>query len=121
MKKELRIREGETLGDWIERLASAYVGCEVYEQMKDMLHEVSVTSYAEGSNAAVAIMNRQHDDGWRQTKIVKPEQGKRVVGFWKKKKVMLPCYYQDGEWYEANPDKAGVPLKAPSLWKEKEV
>ena len=61
MKKELRLRDGEPLGDWCERLAKHYGGKAVIEaELKEVLREVSVKSYTHGSNDAIgAIKNRR--------------------------------------------------------------
>ena len=61
MKKELRLRNGERLCDWCERLAKHYgykmVGT---AELQEVLKEVSVKSYTHGSNDAIdAIKNRR--------------------------------------------------------------
>lgn len=61
MKKELRLRDGERLSDWCERLAGFY-GCRVVSsaELQEVLREVSVKSYTHGSNDAIdAIKNRR--------------------------------------------------------------
>ncbi len=55
MKKDLRCKKGETLHDWIERIAPFYEGCS-FNELKDLLTEVSKTSYIHGSNDAVSIL-----------------------------------------------------------------
>lgn len=121
MKKELRIREGETLGDWRARLVEHYASNIMSkDDLSELLHVVSVTSYTHGSNDALGITRKQ--DEWYKTKFFKPEQNQVVVGFWdKRKKVSLLCYYDhdDDKWYEANPDTDGAPLKAPDYWRER--
>lgn len=59
MKKELKIRKGENLHDWCVRIAKHYDGKTVKaDELKEVLREVSVKSYAHGSNDAIqAIKN----------------------------------------------------------------
>ena len=121
MKKDLKISDGERLGEWrarlVEPFADKFIG---HDELKELLHVVSVTSYTYGTNNALGIIKKQ--DEWKKTKIFMPEQNQVVVGFWdKREKVSLLCYYDhdDDKWYEANPDTDGVPLKAPDYWIEK--
>jgi hypothetical protein len=58
MNRELRKRKDENLGQWRERIATLCVGMTAY-QLQEVLHEVSVTSYTEGSNAAIEIMKKR--------------------------------------------------------------
>ena len=51
MKKEYKKRKGETLADWVQRLAPAIQGRSLTE-VHDILHDLSVTSYIEGVHAA---------------------------------------------------------------------
>lgn len=55
MKRELKKRKDETLGEWRERIAPLCTGMTT-EQLQEVLREVSVTSYAVGSNAALEVM-----------------------------------------------------------------
>lgn len=59
MKKELLIKRGETLAKWYERLAKYYDGKVLREhELYEVLRELSITSYAHGSNDAIqAIKN----------------------------------------------------------------
>lgn len=53
MKNELKIHKDETLNDWIDRIIPYYLRMKVTKEvMKDLLHEVSVTSYIHGSKDA---------------------------------------------------------------------
>lgn len=57
--KVLRIKKGETLSDYYKRLAEHYGGKPVKkDELYDVLRELSITSYAHGSNDAIqAIKN----------------------------------------------------------------
>lgn len=59
MKREqLKHRKDENLSQWIDRISAYYDTHEVTtKEMRDILHEVSVQSYIEGSNAATSMMN----------------------------------------------------------------
>lgn len=58
MKKELKIRKGERLCEWIDRLSAYYDNNDVPTKgFREILHEVSVQSYIAGSNAATSMMN----------------------------------------------------------------
>ena len=57
MKRELKKRKDERLGQWYERIAQLCVGMTA-TQLHEVLREVSITSYAEGSNAAIEIMKK---------------------------------------------------------------
>lgn len=57
MKRELQKRKDENLGQWRERIAPLCVGMKA-AQLQEVLHEVSVLSYAAGSNAAIEIMKK---------------------------------------------------------------
>ena len=57
MKRQLKQRKGETLGEWRERIAPLCVGMSA-EQIQEVLHEMSVASYIEGSNAMVEVQRR---------------------------------------------------------------
>jgi peptidoglycan biosynthesis protein MviN/MurJ (putative lipid II flippase) len=57
MKRELRKRKDERLGQWYERIAPLCVGMSA-AQIYEVLREVSVTSYAEGSNSTIEIMSK---------------------------------------------------------------
>lgn len=54
MKKELKLRKGETLHDWTVRIAMYYANTKVKgEELAEVLHEVSVKSYIHGSRDAI--------------------------------------------------------------------
>lgn len=57
--KVLRIKKGETLSDYYKRLAEHYANRPIKcEELHEMLRELSITSYAHGSNDAIqAIKN----------------------------------------------------------------
>lgn len=57
MKKRLRQMRGESLGAWTERLARACVGM-TSEELGEVLHEVSVNSYIQGSNDAHELLTK---------------------------------------------------------------
>lgn len=57
MKRELKKRKDERLGQWYERIATLCTGMTA-AQLHEVLREVSVTSYAEGSNTAIEIMKK---------------------------------------------------------------
>ena len=53
MKKEYKKQKGETLGTWVERLSKDVPWQRLApHDIKETLHEVSVTSYTEGVQAA---------------------------------------------------------------------
>ena len=54
MKKELKLKKGETLHDWTVRIAMYYANIKVKgEELAEVLHEVSVRSYIHGSRDAI--------------------------------------------------------------------
>ena len=57
--KVLRIKKGETLSDYYKRLAEHYANRPIKrDELHEMLRELSITSYAHGSNDAIqAIKN----------------------------------------------------------------
>lgn len=59
MKRELKIMENETLDEWCSRIA-LYLATDKasYAALKVILHEISVTSYIHGSNAALKVAKR---------------------------------------------------------------
>ena len=57
MNRELKKRKDERLGQWYERIATLCVGMTA-TQLYEVLREVSITSYTEGSNAAIEIMKK---------------------------------------------------------------
>ena len=59
MKNELKIRKGENLHDWCVRIAKHYDGKMIKaDDLKEVLREVCVKSYAHGSSDAIqAIKN----------------------------------------------------------------
>lgn len=57
MKKELRRKKGEQLSLWHERLAKAYEGRTLTSGvLYDLLHEVSIQGYIDGSNVTTRIL-----------------------------------------------------------------
>lgn len=60
MKRTLKRRKGETLGEWRERIAPLCVGMSA-EQIQEVLHDVSVTSYIEGTNT-LSTMRKEHPE-----------------------------------------------------------
>jgi hypothetical protein len=59
MNKELKIRENETLDEWCSRIAYYLADTkEKFIQMKEIIREVSVTSYIHGSNDALKVKHR---------------------------------------------------------------
>lgn len=54
MKKELQIKENEAIYKWIDRLAEAF---NLTKEQKEMVREVSITSYTHGSNDAIEVLN----------------------------------------------------------------
>jgi hypothetical protein len=56
MKKELRIREGEPLHEWIDRIADYW---NFREELREVLGEISKTSYIQGSNAAIDAQKKK--------------------------------------------------------------
>lgn len=53
MKKELKLRKGERLCDWISRLSAYYDNNKVpTKEMGEIIREVSVQSYINGTNDA---------------------------------------------------------------------
>ena len=61
MKRTLKRRKDEKLGEWCERIAPLCQGLST-EQMQEVLHSVSVSSYIEGSNEHAKLV-REHP-GW---------------------------------------------------------
>ena len=57
MKRELKKRKEETLCEWRERIAPLCTGM-TSEQLLEVLREVSVTSYAVGSDAALEVLKK---------------------------------------------------------------
>lgn len=57
MKKELHKRKDESLHEWCERIAPL---CKELSPSKmfEVLHNVSVKSYIEGSNSAIAMQKK---------------------------------------------------------------
>lgn len=56
MKKELKIKKGERLCEWISRLSAYYDTNDVpTREMGDILREVSVQSYIHGTNDAHTV------------------------------------------------------------------
>ena len=49
MKKHLRIKKGEKLHEWLDRIADYW---NFGDELREMLHEISKESYIHGSNDA---------------------------------------------------------------------
>ena len=60
MKRELKKRKDETLSEWRERIAPLCTGMTT-EKLQEVLREVSVTSYAVGSDAALEVLKKVTD------------------------------------------------------------
>lgn len=59
MRKELRLKDGEPLCDWCERIADYYDTHMLNSKtFRDILREVSKLSYIKGSNAVTEILNK---------------------------------------------------------------
>lgn len=53
MKKELKKKKSETLGDWVDRLTQDVMWNRIEPKyIHEILHELSVTSYIEGVHSA---------------------------------------------------------------------
>ena len=57
MKRELKKRKDETIGEWRERIAPLCTGMTT-GQLYEVLREVRVNSYIVGSNAALKVMKK---------------------------------------------------------------
>ena len=56
MKKHLKLRKDERLYQWIDRLSAYYDNNDVpTEEMSDILRDVSVQSYIDGTNDAQRV------------------------------------------------------------------
>ena len=59
MKRELKLKKGETLHDWTVRIAMHYANTKVNgEELAEVLHELSVQSYIHGSRDAVGVLKK---------------------------------------------------------------
>lgn len=58
MKRPLKIKDGEMLYEWINRLA---VALNLTEEQREAMSEVSKTSYIHGSNDATKAAKRRYD------------------------------------------------------------
>lgn len=58
MKKSLKLKDGEMLYQWINRLA---VALDLTEEQREAMSEVSKTSYIHGSNDATKAAKRRYD------------------------------------------------------------
>ena len=56
MKKELRIKKDEPLHEWLDRIADYW---NFDTELREMLGEVSKTSWIKGSNAVVKSPNKK--------------------------------------------------------------
>jgi hypothetical protein len=61
MRKRLRQKPGESLGAWTERLARACVGM-TSEELGEVLHEVSVNSYIQGSGDTHKLLTKYRNE-----------------------------------------------------------
>ncbi len=61
MKQSLRQTQGESLGEWTERLANACTGMTAKE-IQEVLHEVSVRSYLKGSNDTHELLTKYRNE-----------------------------------------------------------
>lgn len=52
MKQELQIKKGEALSEWVDRIADYW---HFRDELRETLHEISVTSYAHGSDDTFAV------------------------------------------------------------------
>lgn len=61
MKKQYRLREGEALHEWLDRLAESLPLRQLSDSdLRDVLREVSIKSYIRGSRDREAIENTQN-------------------------------------------------------------
>lgn len=58
MKRPLKIKDGEMLYEWINRLTTAL---NLTEEQAEAMSEVSKTSYIHGSNDAMEAAKRRYD------------------------------------------------------------
>ena len=58
MKRSLKLKDGEMLYEWINRLA---VALNLTEEQREAMSEVSNTSYIHGSNDATKAAKRRYD------------------------------------------------------------
>ena len=59
MKRELKYKRGETLNEYVVRIANHYGGKKVdSEELAEVLHELSVQSYIHGSRDAIGAIRR---------------------------------------------------------------
>lgn len=56
MKKKLRYKKGEPLHKWVERIADYW---NFDQELREILSEVSKTSYIHGSNDAIETITRK--------------------------------------------------------------
>ena len=56
MKKELRKRKDEPLHEWLDRIADYW---NFNEELREILSEISKTSYIQGSNAAIDAQKKK--------------------------------------------------------------
>ena len=61
MKKQYKLREGEALHEWIDRLMESLPLRQLSDSdLRDVLREVSIKSYIRGSRDREAIENTQN-------------------------------------------------------------
>lgn len=51
-----KIKEGESLAMWRERLAREF---NLDDKMKELIREVSITSYIQGTNTTIEILKKE--------------------------------------------------------------
>jgi len=56
MKKELKKQKNENLSDWIARLSPIIAKMTEADKIEEIVRQISVESYIEGSNAKEQIM-----------------------------------------------------------------
>ena len=56
MKEELKIKEEESLCHWIDRIQKYYC---LSKEIREVMREISITSYTRGSNAALEIVENR--------------------------------------------------------------
>lgn len=57
MKKILQIKKNEPLHEWLDRIANYW---NFNDELREILSEVSKTSYIQGSNAAIDALKKKN-------------------------------------------------------------
>ena len=57
MKKILQIKKNEPLHEWLDRIADYW---NFNEELREILSEISKTSYIQGSNAAIDAQKKKY-------------------------------------------------------------